>query len=312
MNEKTISEEMIIQYLLNDLKDADEAHFEEAYLRDGSLFDQILAIEEELIEDYVRGELTEYERQRFELHYLANQARRARVEAARQLVRLCSAPAPKSLAGRKFSLRSQLQSLWGRPLIPSFALAIALLLVLGAFLANQVLQLRRRLGAVTEERAALVRQSDELEKRRSDESGRQTEEQTRNIADRRDQAKRETRQVRRAGARIALLMLLPSTREIGRPNEVSISPQTTLVEIRIPLESNHDRYRASVQTAEGNKVIWSEEGIRPRRKGNNLYVLARVPVDRFRESGENEFRLSLTGSAPNEIPDLYFFQVTYR
>ena len=35
----------------------DQARFEEAYLSDGSLFDQVRAPEEELIEDYVRERL---------------------------------------------------------------------------------------------------------------------------------------------------------------------------------------------------------------------------------------------------------------
>jgi len=35
----------------------DQARFEEAYLSDGSLFDQVRALEEELIEDYVRERL---------------------------------------------------------------------------------------------------------------------------------------------------------------------------------------------------------------------------------------------------------------
>jgi hypothetical protein len=35
----------------------DQARFEEAYLSDGSLFEQVRALEEELIEDHVRERL---------------------------------------------------------------------------------------------------------------------------------------------------------------------------------------------------------------------------------------------------------------
>jgi hypothetical protein len=44
----------LIKHLLNELFADDQAHVEEAYLSDGSLFEQVRALEEELIEYYVR------------------------------------------------------------------------------------------------------------------------------------------------------------------------------------------------------------------------------------------------------------------
>jgi hypothetical protein len=47
----------VIKYLLNELSADDRARFEEAYLGDGGLFEQVRALEEELIEDCVRERL---------------------------------------------------------------------------------------------------------------------------------------------------------------------------------------------------------------------------------------------------------------
>jgi hypothetical protein len=44
----------LIKYLLNELFADVQARVEEAYLSDGSLFEQVRALEEELIEYYVR------------------------------------------------------------------------------------------------------------------------------------------------------------------------------------------------------------------------------------------------------------------
>jgi hypothetical protein len=59
---------LIIKSLLNELPIRAQALFEEAYLRNGSLFEQAQALEEELIEDYVKGNLSGRKLQRFERH----------------------------------------------------------------------------------------------------------------------------------------------------------------------------------------------------------------------------------------------------
>jgi hypothetical protein len=47
----------VIKYLLNELSADDQARFEEAYLGDGGLFEQVRALEEELIDDCIRERL---------------------------------------------------------------------------------------------------------------------------------------------------------------------------------------------------------------------------------------------------------------
>src|SRR5262245_36780459 len=125
------SDHTIIRYLLNELSPGDQERFEEAYFSDGSLYEQVQALEEELIEDYVKGNLSVRERQLFERHYLASDERCARVEAARQLVELCSLKSEAQAAHygriedggierRFFSIRSPLQSLAKLRLTPVF------------------------------------------------------------------------------------------------------------------------------------------------------------------------------------------------
>ena len=90
MGRTTHNDQTIIQYLLNDLPEEDGMRLEEVYLGDESLYERLRALEEELIEDYVKGYLSGRERELFERHYLASEQRRARIETARQLVQVCA------------------------------------------------------------------------------------------------------------------------------------------------------------------------------------------------------------------------------
>src|SRR5262245_38089139 len=75
-------ENLIRRYLLGELAETDQTSFEQELLGDREKFDQVWAVENELIDQYVRGEMARAERQRFEGHYLASSLHRERVAIA--------------------------------------------------------------------------------------------------------------------------------------------------------------------------------------------------------------------------------------
>jgi hypothetical protein len=369
----------MIRYLLNDLPAEDEARFEEAYLRDGSLLEQVQAREEELIEDYVKGNLSDYERQRFERHYLASERRRARVDTARLLINACSlqpraqVAAPAIIDSKLFSLRSHLRLLVRQPLALGLGASIALLLILGAGLVIELSRLRGHstvvreepapLPVVSEERAALLRRTEEAERQLAYERGRLSEERAQSIAlreklrdveSRLDRLRQEQARSQRSKDRIVFLTLVPGIRDIEMQQRAVISTRTDFVELRVDLERQkaskppppskplphskvrepaRDRarrpppnfmdtverlrsYRVALKTVEGVKEIWTQDGIKPRRSGSVRYVVVRVPADRFRAAGEQDFMLTL--SVPNaegnndEEPESCYFRVSSR
>jgi anti-sigma factor ChrR (cupin superfamily) len=77
----------IIRYLLNELPPDESRLLEERYFVDARLFARIHAIEEELIEDYINGDLSEAQRVNFEQHCLCTAERRDRVKFARTLMK---------------------------------------------------------------------------------------------------------------------------------------------------------------------------------------------------------------------------------
>jgi len=335
------SDQTITSYLLNELSEEDQERFEEAYLSDPDLFEQVQALEEELIEDYVKGDLSGQERRRFERHYLASDQRRARIEAARELLRVCSlktaaqnaagAPAQTDgddrIKGKFFSLRSRLRSLVALRPAPVFGVAVALLSLLGAGLGIELLRMQGQLAAVSEERAAIERRAEESERRLVHEreqldqerkQGVELREKLENLNNQLDRLGRERVGSRASDNQIVFLPLTPGVRNIDNPNRAVLSAHTNFVGLLIELErqeaANLRSYRAVVKTFEGEREIWTQEGIKPQRRKSAQYVVVRVPADRFKETGAQDFNLKLdalaAGGKNYEELDVYYFQVT--
>src|SRR5262245_4321128 len=238
------SDQTIIKYLLNELSEEDQARFEEAYLSDGSLFEQVQALEEELIEDYVKGDLSGHERHSFERHYLASDQRCARIEAARQLLQICALKAPAQTAadgrieGKFFSLRSRLRSLVKLPPAPFVGVAVALLSLLVAGLAIELLMLRGQLAAVSEERAAIERRVEESERRLVHEREQLTEERKQsvdlrekleNLNSQLDRLAQERAKSQASKSQIVFLALTPGVRNVNKPDRAVMSTRTSFV-----------------------------------------------------------------------------------
>jgi len=332
------SDHTIFRYLLNELSPEDQERFEEAYFSDGNLFEQVQAVEEELIEDYVKGNLSSHESHLFERHYLASDERRARIKTARQLVELCSLKseaqaAPDShnedsrIEGWFFSLRSRLQSLAKRRLTPVFGVAVAILLLLWAGLAVELLRLRGRLAAVSDDRLAVERRVEESERRLAHEREQLAEERKQNadlqakLENRNSQLDRLDKGPVRSQApnnQIVFLTLTPGVRGSDKPSRAVLSAHTRFVELRIELDAQEAEplrsYRAVVKAVDGGREIWAREGIRLQRGKSGRYVVVRAPADRFKAAGAQDFMLTLSqltaeGKGYEEIENLYF-QVT--
>ncbi|MGH9754502.1 MAG: hypothetical protein ACREA2_17115 [Blastocatellia bacterium] len=322
---KQTNDQTIIRYLLNELSEEDQALFEEAYLSDGSLFEQVQALEEELIEDYVKGDLSGHERLRFERHYLASDQRRARIQSARELFQVCS---PKSsprtgaddrIESKFFSPRPLLRLFAKRRLAPVFGVAAALLLLLGAGLFIEMLRLRRHLATVNEERTAIERRAEESERRLAREREQLDEERKQSVA-LQEKLEQEIARSQTTKNQIVFLSLTPGIRDINRPDRAVISARTSFVEMRVDLErqgaTTPRSYKAVVKTVDGGREIWTQEGIKTRRRNSAQYIVVRVPADRFKAAGAQDFTLTLGaltgGEKDYEELDSYYFQVAAR
>ena len=69
MVKNPVSDDLMKRYLLGDVSDEEQIRLEECYFVDDDVFEQLSALEDELIDDYVRGELAEPQRNQFELSF---------------------------------------------------------------------------------------------------------------------------------------------------------------------------------------------------------------------------------------------------
>ena len=85
MKRDSINEELIVGYLLGDLPEEKQSEVEDRAFQDEQYLQEILAAESDLIDEYVRGELSGRARQQFESRFLASAERLRRVGRLQQL-----------------------------------------------------------------------------------------------------------------------------------------------------------------------------------------------------------------------------------
>jgi hypothetical protein len=333
VKQPTHNDQTIIRYLLNNLPQDDEARFEEVYLGDGDLFEQVRALEEELIEDYVKEHLSGRERQLFERHYLASEPRRARIETARQLVHVCSLRSTAwptrgdRINGKFLSMGSWLWML-AKPQL-SYVAGAALAIIVGLGSVVELLRQREQLALVNEERVALARRAEEAERQLVEEREQLAEERMQGSALRGElddvnrrlgRMERELARSQRSKNEIVFLALAPGFRDINKSDRAVISADTRFVELRVTLLKQGaaipGAYRAVVKTVDEDKEIWRLEGVKPRQTGFARYVVVRVQADRFRAIDRQDFTLTLgvpsVGGGDYEELENCYFQVISR
>ncbi len=137
MKSKTLDHQLTIRYFLGELSEEEQTQLEEQYFDDDECFDQLLAFEEELIDDYVQGELPPHARERFETYFLTTAERREKVEFAKALQKVVSETEKEETPVPAKSAHSQIpwwQNVWDflvqpRPAM-QFGFVAALVLVL--------------------------------------------------------------------------------------------------------------------------------------------------------------------------------------
>lgn len=76
----------IVQYLLGDLPEEEQQQLDEQFFVNDDYFERLMATEDELIDDYLRGRLSAHERERFERNFLTSPFLRERVTLAKALI----------------------------------------------------------------------------------------------------------------------------------------------------------------------------------------------------------------------------------
>lgn len=126
--------EDIKQYLLGDASPQTQQAIEERLLTEESFLEELSLAEEELIDDYVGGELSAAERERFEQHFLCTPERQRKLRFAQTFTRYSSEKGvmkPAETLQARPTLVERLRAFWrGQPVLLRAATAFTVLAIL--------------------------------------------------------------------------------------------------------------------------------------------------------------------------------------
>lgn len=296
-------ESLLARYLLGDLTEDEQVQVENRAFADGNYMATLEAVEADLIDAYVRGELSTPERLRFERLFLAAPSRRRKVDFARALASVADetkAAEPARHEGRPaWPSLGELIRGWS----PARQLVIAmasLLLVAGvSWLAVENARVRSRV-------AALEAQQTSLRQQLGEEQGR--------AAALAAQVQKESGPRQTSPLAIASLVLLPGlSRAESAREQLVLRPSAQLARIEIQLEARDDypRFRVELRTRSGAEVLTQSNLPRSRTQAGPA-VSIEVPASAL-VSGDYELTLKgVTGNGTTPDIGFYYFSVQKR
>lgn len=325
---ETVDEKLAIRFLLGDLAEESRLKLEERFFEEDRFYEQLLAIQEELADDYVQDNLSPGERAQFEKHFLRSSRRRERVEFAAAFSRALTGSRARSIAkpARRVSWWESL-TVFVRPQgirLAAAASAAALALMIGAawlFVENR--QLSGHVQQAQAEKESLIQRSGAKEA----EAVRKREELERDINALRaqggemeakiQQKERELEALRLAArstkpqpvaSQIATFILTPGlTRGTDEPEKLIISAAARTVQLQLDLEREEDyqSFVAEIRTARGN-LAWSRSGLALKRTSYGQSVFLTIPA-RLISNGEYEVALKGVAKGKLEAVGYYYF-----
>ncbi|HEU4930826.1 MAG TPA: hypothetical protein VFT48_02045 [Pyrinomonadaceae bacterium] len=322
------NENLIAQYLLGELSEEQQIAIEDRAFADKNYLASITAVENDLIDEYARNELSGAERQRFERQFLASAERRKRVEFARALAGVMEEEA----VSKKITVRESQSWSWRdaiyafiNGLTPTariaFVSAVPLLLIGAGYLSIETLRLRselKELQAASQAQRDAQQQALELERRRNEELNAQLNQEKQQ----REQSDESLRELSEAGDAvtpaprpvIAALTLLPGLSRGGDNNPSLVLPEDArLVRLQIGIdpEEQYKKFTVEVRTLAGRQV-WTRENLNARNRRGARAVGLTIPATAL-NAGEYELRLrGVSDSGSAEDIGFYYFNVKKR
>ena len=323
---EAINEQLITSFLLGDLSEDARQEIEERVFRDDSFYEQVLALQEELADDYVQNRQAPGKREQFEQYFLHSPRRRERVEFAAAL----SGALSRSELSTPARITPPMLTWWesvlafARPrLVPATSLATLLILLLGgSWLYLQNRRLSEHVAAALKEKDLSIRQT----QAREIQAAEQRQQLERELATLRAQGgelrtqiqqkehELETLQRTRPAVQtepeasfLASFTLLPGlTRESNEPEKLIIPAAARFVQLRLVQgrEEDYRGYLAEIRTARGN-LVWSKSGLVSRRTTAGPTVPLTLPR-KFLTNGEYEVALKGADGGKLEAVGYYY------
>jgi hypothetical protein len=314
METKSTNEELIARYLLGDLPEEEQALLEDRAFSDRDYMRIIVAVEGDLIDEYVRGGLSDSERLRFERRFLVSAERQRKVEFARALANVIPMATGEDAARQALALAppsqwsSFITSLRGLKLAFKFSMAaVAMTLVIGvSLLIAESVRLRAHITQLQAERRTRLRQEEILRQQADGERAR-SEDLAAQLRRERERSEELARQIELDQSRerstglsfIASVFLPPGVPRGGAERPKLVVPQpagAARLQIGLEREDEYKSFSVWIRTAQG-QVVWTQDKLRPRQSRAGRIVNLVIPG---RVLGPGEYELTLKGVIDNQ------------
>ena len=330
-----MSEKLINRYLLGELPEEQQVEIEDRAFSDQEFMAIITAAENDLIDEYVREQMSAADQGRFESRFLASESRRKRVEFARALTQLLDETRVTERETRKVSAapvswREALAAFFnGLNPVGRLALTAATLLILvgGAWLITQTLTLRSQLNQLQAQRSSqqnnqqTLEQQVESERRRNDELSAQLNQEKQQRAQSDESLRQLSESVKQQQqpneaprSIIASLALLPGiSRGATTQPKLILPPNASVARLQIGIEPEEDyqSFGVELRTANG-RPVWMRDALTARSSRGGRSVRLTLPASALLP-GEYELRLKgVPETGPPEDVGFYYFEVMKR
>jgi len=280
MREPNHGRETIRRFLLGDLNDEGREQVEKRIFTDGEYRQEVLIVEDELLEDYALGELSERERELFRLHYLSTPRQMQKLRVSRALNKYAAnhvVPLPDVKLGFVSRLIDLTRSRNRFPQLV-FVTLLGVVVLAGLWFAWQTWRARSEQAQLNQELARL----------NSPQS----------LA-----ATPDSSVVAVTFARVQLRD--PNS----RVNIARITSNVTVVRLQVPLPATQqESYQASLRTSGGSQVL-TKSNLKPLRQDASTMLVLQLPA---RILTNNDYLLTVRGVHANgQVEDVgdYSFRV---
>lgn len=313
-----ISEDMVYRYLLGDLPESDQLVLEERFFADREAFERVWAVENDLIDRYVRKRLTFPEKRLFEQNYLSTPVHRDRVDFARTLVVAADSTAER----READSGAESSASWWSSLFASpgrrswrFAAVAAMLLLLAltsVWLFSERARLRDQMAQTQAERTALGQREQELQRQLAEQqtSNAEAENELALVRDRLAQLEQQlaagSQHPEQRDLKVIAFSLAPQARGIGQIARLSVPPGTDYLALTLELETNEfPAYQAALKSPATGKIIWRSGKI----KAGGKKAQVRLPASLLNQQNYVVELYGMPATGAGEIVSSYPFSV---
>jgi hypothetical protein len=328
----TYENQTIIDYLLGSLPEAKIERLDELSITDDQFAARLQEVENDLVDSFVRGELSGETLDKFRSHYMSSPKRQEKVAFARGLQKVTdrititepaekqksifssppaiSKPTSKKDYSHRFFSFPKMGLQWG------LAAAVLLIMIAGGWMVFENIRLRDEVSQAQAERESLKKRErelqEELEGQRTADSEKEQElaslrERIRQIEQQSNLPPREATPSPGQEPKIIAFALAPQVRGGGQIKSLSIPADANYVDLQLELEATEFAfYRAELKSQ--SVSIWKSGKLRAATKGDGKAVNVRLRSELFKSQ---IYLIEVSGISPTgeaEIISSYPFR----